>query len=170
MQFNSFPQSMISKLVDSDINNWHEVTKPSLGQRVYVNLPEEKSDGTPYEGSENYGEILERVNEDTYIIKLYDGESIMVEEDDFELYEYAFLPMWGEMWQFKDPIDDFWLKEMDGIQVMSDCGFRIYESEEFGYFFGIDGAGYDFYESHWIPLYKKRGLQWHDSEAENREC
>ena len=23
----------------------------------------------------------------------------------------------------------------------------------------IDGAGYDFYEAHWIPLYNKRGLK-----------
>ena len=35
----------------------------------------------------------------------------------------------------------------------------------FGYIFGIDGAGYDFYEDHWIPLYKERGIQWHDKEA-----
>ena len=43
-------------------------------------------------------------------------------------------------------------------------GFRIYESEEFGYFFGIDGAGYNFYDSHWIPLYDARGLKWHREE------
>ena len=49
---------------------------------------------------------------------------------------------------------------------MADCGFRIYESEEFGYFFGIDGAGYSFYEEHWIPLYKQRGLQWHKTDEE----
>ena len=58
---------------------------------------------------------------------------------------------------------------MDGIQVMSECGFRIYESDEWGYFFGIDGAGYDFYSEHWIPLYRKRGLQWHDPETEKKE-
>lgn len=45
---------------------------------------------------------------------------------------------------------------------MADCGFRIYESDDFGgYIFGIDGAGYDFYDAHWIPLYKARGLRWH---------
>ena len=43
----------------------------------------------------------------------------------------------------------------------------MYESGEFGYFFGIDGAGYDFYECHWIPLYKARGLQWHDEMTES---
>lgn len=57
--------------------------------------------------------------------------------------------------------------------AMSQCGFRIFKSFEFGYFFGIDGAGYDFYESHWLPLYEARGLMWHDpktdSEAANDE-
>ena len=70
------------------------------------------------------------------------------------------------MWSFGDSCDDWWLEEKDGIKIMSECGFRIYESYEFGYFFGIDGAGYDFYESHWIPLYKARGLQWHKTEGE----
>lgn len=31
---------------------------------------------------------------------------------------------------------------------------------------GIDGAGYNFYEAHWLPLYNARGLQWHDTETE----
>lgn len=47
---------------------------------------------------------------------------------------------------------------------MADCGFRIYEQEDLGYVFGIDGAGYDFYSEHWIPLYKARGLHWHKEE------
>ena len=76
------------------------------------------------------------------------------------------LPMWGTMWSFGDSADDWWLEEKDGIKVMSECGFRIYEHEEYGYFFGIDGAGYDFYEAHWIPLYKARGLKWHDENAD----
>ena len=58
--------------------------------------------------------------------------------------------------------------EGDGSKLMSECGFRVYESEDFGFIFGIDGAGYDFYESHWIPLYKARGLRWHDPAAEQQ--
>lgn len=72
-----------------------------------------------------------------------------------------FLPMWGTMWSFSDPTDIWWLEEKDGIRIMSELGFRVYFHEEWGYFFGIDYAGYDFYERHWIPLYKARGLQWH---------
>lgn len=166
-EFNSFPNGMISKLMSIDADSWHEVTKPSCGLRVYVfNLPEGKPDGTAYEGTENSGEIAECIGDDTYIVELDDGESVMVKENDFEIEEDTCLPMWGTMWQFGDGADDYWLEDLDGIKVMSDCGFRIYKSDEWGYFFGIDGCGFDFYEAFWIPLYKARGLQWHDPETE----
>ena len=74
------------------------------------------------------------------------------------------LPMWGTMWSFGDSADDYWLEEEDGLELMAECGFRIYEQEDFGYLFGIDGAGYSFMEAHWIPLYKARGLHWHREE------
>lgn len=75
-----------------------------------------------------------------------------------------YLPMWGTMWSFGDSADDYWLEEEDGLELMAECGFRIYEQEDFGYLFGIDGAGYSFMDEHWIPLYKARGLQWHREE------
>ena len=77
------------------------------------------------------------------------------------------LPMWGTMWAFGDNIDNDWIRGefgQDGLQLMADCGFRIYESEDWDYIFGIDGCGYDFYEEHWIPLYKARGLHWHEED------
>ena len=75
-----------------------------------------------------------------------------------------YLPMWDTMWSFGDSADDYWLEEEDGLELMAKCGFRIYEQEDFGYLFGIDGAGYSFMEAHWIPLYKARGLHWHEEE------
>ena len=30
---------------------------------------------------------------------------------------------------------------------------------------GIDGAGYDFYDAHWVPLYRLRGFTWHKETA-----
>lgn len=72
--------------------------------------------------------------------------------------------MWGTLWAFGDSVDNWWLEEHGGLQAMADCGFRIYEQEDYEYVFGIDGAGYDFYSEHWIPLYKARGLHWHKEE------
>lgn len=92
------------------------------------------------------------------------------ERDEWEDYHDSYLPMWGTMWQFHDSADIGWVDfrynddEETGLEALSRCGFRVYESEKYGYFFGIDGGGHDFYEAHWIPLYEARGLQWHESE------
>lgn len=152
--FNAFPYGMIEKLMENDPDEWREVTTKSSGDRVYV-----------YDSSEYGVIVLYDEESEKYTVELDNCEVIQVSEDDMEKEEYGGLPMWGTLWQFGDSADDWWLEEGDGIRIMSECGFRIYEHEEFGYFFGIDGAGYDFYEAHWIPLYKARGLQWHDEEA-----
>lgn len=169
-EFNAIDRGMIQKLLEYDPDDWHEVTVPGIGNRVYVyNLPEEKPDGEPYESEESYGRIEERLEDETYRIEMDDGESILVKADDFEVAYDGFLPMWGTMWSFGDSCDNWWLEEDGGIEAMSDCGFRIYESDQFGYFFGIDGAGYDFYEEHWVSAYRKRGLKWHDPATEQGE-
>ena len=151
--FNAVPTEMIRKLWQADPDDWHEVTCPFVGNKV----------STYDSGS---GEIIEVGDEDNqYKIALYNGDEVLLDLDQFDVERGDVLPMWGLMWSFSDSADNNWLKDGDGIRKMSECGFRIYESEEFGYYFGIDGAGYDFYEQHWIPLYKIRGLHWHDEEG-----
>ena len=154
-EMNAIPQGMIERLACNDPEDWKEITTPSKYDKVYI-----FDDG-------EYGEIT-GIDEETgeYIIVLNSGNEIRCEYEDFEVEYYDHFPMWGTMWSFGDSVDDWWLEEKNGIELMSECGFRIYESEEFGYFFGIDGGGYDFYEAHWIPLYKARGLQWHETETE----
>ena len=161
-EMNAIPQGMIEKLMGMNPDDWTEITKPAAGDTVYVyDLPDE------VDSLEHCGTIKSYNEEsDLYCIELYDGKLVSAEEDDFDVERDDVLPMWGTMWSFGDNVDDWWLEKNGGLQAMSNCGFRIYESEEFGYFFGIDGAGYDFYESHWEPLYKARGLQWHDPMAE----
>lgn len=82
------------------------------------------------------------------------------DEEDYPPCDWDYgLPMWGTMFSFKDPFDVDWLR--DNLDKMKECGFTVFDSD-YGYFFGIDGAGYDFYEAHWLPLYDARGLHWHD--------
>ena len=152
--FNAIPREMLAKVMQTDIDDWTEVTFPSCGDRVYLDSGKTGC----ISNIDNYG------GETLYGIDIDDENSvILVSQDKFEVVGFNdFLPMWGTMWAFGDQIDNDWLENGDGIKIMSECGFRIYESGEFGYWFGIDGGGYDFYESHWIPLYKKRGLEWHD--------
>ena len=168
---NAIPTELLQKIAKLDINEFydsiHELTTPVKGNPVYVyDLPDTDIEGLQYTCDDSDG-VITGYDEETeeYIIELSGGTRIKCEAANFEVNcDDEFLPMWGTLWTFGDSADDYWLTNCDGIRKMSECGFRIYESDDFGYFFGIDGAGYDFYEAHWIPLYKARGLQWHDTE------
>lgn len=164
-EFNAIPQSMIERLMRAAPDEWEELTLPHAGSRVHVfDLPDS------CDTLEHLGEIVAYAADlNKYRVDLDGGPSILVEPDNLEVVDEDTLPMWGTMWSFGDSCDDYWLGYADGIWVMSDCGFRIYQHKKWGYFFGIDGAGYDFYSEHWIPLYKSRGLQWHDPAAEKAE-
>lgn len=153
-EMNAYPYDMIAKLMANDPDEWHEVTKPTRCDRVYAfGIGEGEITG------------VDKMDDKTvYTIELDSGDLVALEDFEFEVEYDDILPMWGTLWSFGDSCDDWWLEEDNGIELMSRCGFRIYQSDDFGYFFGIDGAGYDFYESHWIPLYKARGLKWHDVE------
>ena len=161
-EMNAIQQGMIAKLMEYTPEDWTEVTTPSSGDRVYVY-------GSDFENG--HGEIAGYDEEtETYIIEMDGGGEINATTDDFEVERDDGLPMWGTMWSFGDSADDYWLENEDGIRIMSECGFRVFESSEFGYFFGIDGAGYSFYDAHWIPLYRARGFQWHDPDTEKQEA
>ena len=95
------------------------------------------------------------------IKKLWTLDMDSVEEltpnwDDYD----GFLPMLETVWTFDNRMDEEWAEEH--IEEIANCGFRIYRNDDLGIFIGINGAGYNFYEAHWIPLYELRGLKWHD--------
>lgn len=75
----------------------------------------------------------------------------------------AFPCAWGTLFSPKDELDQLWLH--NHYDEVASLGLFVFESEELGYLLGIDGAGLDFYEAYWIPLYKQRGLQWHTGAA-----
>lgn len=151
-EFSRFPTDMIDTLMQADPESWCEITYPGVGDRVC---------GYYFGG----GEVTKCIGNEKYEIKTDDGDVITAKYiDEFEIEWLEGLPMWGAMWQFGDPCDEHWIEDKENQQKMSGCGFRIYQHEEWGYFFGIDGAGYDFFEAHWEPLYKAVGLKWHDKE------
>lgn len=165
-EFNAFPTDMIQRLMESggfaEADEWTEVTLPAVGDRVCVFDAPRKSSSDSDEG-----EIIKVENDRTYVIRMDDGVVVRISSDDgdFAVSYDGYLPMWGTMWQFSDPCDIHWMEEDDGVETMSRLGFRIYYHEEWGYFFGIDGAGFDFYEAFWTPLYDARGLKWHDEDG-----
>ena len=154
-RMNFIPMSVVGKLVEANWEDMHEITPPCVGDRVYI--WEEKE----------YGNILE-TNNDIYTVELEsDSKNVYLSREDFEVDKESCFPMWGTMFEPED-IDKDWILGNyceSHLQEVANCGFRIYESEDFGILLGIDGAGYDFYESHWIPLYNARELKWHKETA-----
>ena len=149
-EFNAIPQALLVKAYKDDIDSVSELTNVRIGENVWSN---------DYRGECEIKSI--NFDKETAIIDV-NGEEKTVNLDDLSHDYDDFFPMWGTLWTFDDSSDEDWAK--NHLQEMTNCGFRIYESEELGIFFGIDGAGYDFYESHWVPLYSARGLHWHNSE------
>lgn len=151
------PMSVIEKLWQySDYNDFNEITPVMENSTVWSN--EYQTIGKVIEIAENDdGDLIATVD--------FEEEQHEVPIDDLSIEEdNEHFPMWGTMWAFTTLFDADWLEDEENIRIMAECGFRIYESEDYGYIFGIDGAGYDFYTEHWIPLYKARGLKWHDKE------
>lgn len=163
--FNAIPRNMIEALWthagEYEGDGWQEVTPPCVGDEVYYH-PTGKS-----------GELVEIFQE--YAQRKYDSYMVEIEDEliecgleDIRIERYTTFPMHPTMWSFGESLDESWLDNEDCLQAMSECGFRIYEHEEFGYVFAIDGGEYDYYERHWIPLYTARGLQWHEEEVDKK--
>ena len=153
---NAIPQSVLVKLQQLDPEDIAELTPITKADRVYVCSAGEM------------GEVI-AIDEDAeeYTVELDSGETIQTEESNLEREDYDRFPMWGTMWSFSCSFDEDWA--LSHLEEMAACGFRLYESEDYGLVFGIDAAGFDFYEAFWVPLYKARGLRWHD-EAEEKEA
>lgn len=95
-------------------------------------------------------------------------ESMMYKPEDWtQLTQIDDEPTWGWMWNMGDTgWDNDWVEE--NVDVFEELGLILFEHEEYGYWFGVDAGGFDFYEAYWIPLYKARGLRWHDEKEEEK--
>ena len=169
-EFDAVPAGIITKILGNNCDELQEITPPSEYDRVYIT-------GGEYRGESGESKLTKvQGDKDMYLIEFdnpqTDDDGNQIEEavlssDDFEVERDDMLPMWSTLWS-PPSIDQDWILGTycdNHLQEVADCGFRIYEQEDYGLLLGIDGAGYDFYESHWIPLYNARGLQWHKTEG-----
>lgn len=159
--WNYIPFGLIESSWRENPSAWNEVTPPMLGDRVYVCDAQEK--GTIIGLNLCDGDDEDEDETAAYRVELDGGEAVKADEGGLEVeYDGAF-PMWYGLWTFSESDND-WAR--DHLREMAACGLRIYEHDDCTeLFFGIDGAGYNFFTEHWIPLYKARGLQWHDERA-----
>lgn len=148
-ELNSIPQVLIEKAYfeNDNFESFRNVTPLYEDQEVSYNNETYTVFNPDFEGN---------------AILTHDGVQ-MIEVDPYEIEEIenrSLLPMWATMWQTIGVLSH-WVEE--NMNTVASLGFQIYECDDLdGYIIGIDGAGYDFYESHWIPLYEAQGLKWHN--------
>lgn len=123
----------------------------------------------PEEGStiSQYGEYgqEERFSFTVSVIDIA-REIVIAEDENGEALEMPFdelanldgRPMWNAMWAIDGE------PSYEEIQEFNECGISVYEDDDGDWYFGIDGCGYDFYDAHWIKLYRKSGICWHSTE------
>lgn len=101
--------------------------------------------------------------------------------------DYFSLPMWGTVWVagdnkgcFEDLMKEYDLENekdeekliedegeecatliFDGWRELGDSGVFAREFDD-ELLIGIHGAGYNFYDAHWEPLYDAVGYRWHE--------
>lgn len=150
------PYNVAKKLMEhSQYTDFCEITPVIKGDTVWSNWHQSSGKVVSTQDNEDGDEI---------IVVDFGDEEVECERDDLSREECDSLPMWDCLWAFNDMCDKDWIDNEENRVKMAELGFRIYDSEDYGYVFGIDGAGYDFYSKHWIPLYKARGFHWHDEE------
>jgi hypothetical protein len=150
-EFNAIPSSLLERAFKNNIDDWCELTKPTVGDRVWSD-----------EHQDTCEVVAIDIENETATIDV-DGEEQEVKLNDITKEYDGWLPMWGTLWTFGESMDEYWVRE--NLEIVSQCGFRVFEDQETGdIYLGIDGGGYDFYESHWLPLYEARGLKWHDEQ------
>ena len=142
-EFNAIEHSLIDNIIKYCPEEFIELTPITEGDYI-----------SSYDGTSGEAENVD-----------YSNEQVDIEGQTFDFSEVlkdyeGSLPMWGWLWTFDNSLDEDWVRE--NLVTVASCGFRIYEYQETGtIYIGIDGAGYNFYDAHWIPLYKARGLMWH---------
>lgn len=146
-EFNAIPQSIIAVYLQANEEGLEDITPLKIGETYHLYDTEEEVEVVGYDPSS-----------DLYTVQLEDGSEKAIER--FEVSENNYmgceLPMWGTMWLIDR---NYWGKH---VQELADSGFTVFDmKDENKLLVGIDGAGYDFFEAHWEPLYDAMGYKWH---------
>jgi len=106
------------------------------------------------EFAEDKGIDLEEIDNAMRLVALAASDPDEIDEDEVANLRHDIQDRWGE-----DGDEDYWLAS-SGWQDVGGTGIiaREFDGE---LLLGINGAGYDFYESHWRRLYEELGYRWH---------
>ena len=146
-EFNAIPLTLIEKAYP-EIDGWENIT------------PLKSGDVVEYLG--DYYELITVLEENEIVIEDAEGNKKTVDIAEIYKDDEIIFPMWSTVWQTVGFQSEWIGRNLDKV---ANCGFEIYEAEDLdGYIIGVNGAGYDFYEAHWVPLYEAQGLKWHNED------
>ncbi len=144
-EFHPIPQEIVQMVIDNNNGEYFEEVTPMT---TY--------DKVLYGDDELKGEIQSIDREEGTAVVEFEDETKTVNLDDlqFDYDEKGYgLPMFGTMWMVDT---SYW---EDHKEELADSGFKIYDIPGFDdLVVGIDGCGYDFYESHWNKLFD--AMEW----------
>ncbi len=162
-------------LPERDTPEWNKIEK-DVKERIDHDFNEVRLENLS-KVNENWVEDVVTVEPSMEDVKDYFGDSKMSDEefeeahgeseiDDakIELQDGQREIMWGTVFESRDSrMTDLIMEHKEAI--INDVGFNIIDmrhSDEDGaysegVFLGVNGAGYDFYDAHWMPLYRLFG-------------
>jgi len=73
-------------------------------------------------------------------------------------------PMWGTLFVADDSAMESILRSR-AQELAEKANVRVCEDDAVGVFICVDGAGYNFYDEHWIPLYEAIGFEGYKQEV-----
>ena len=126
--FNAIPAEMIKELMETRPAEWHEVTVPTVGDKVYV-----KNYLKGHGGCYPIGTITEDYEDvDSYLILLDNGATIEAGGAELKPLREP-VPLDNPFfYSFNRGIDDEWLETGDGLREMLKAYFRIFEHDQWG--------------------------------------
>lgn len=146
-RLNEFDADMIAVLINADPRRWLEITTPLIGSRVtYYG---ERHNQEPRTGRVS---MIEPAPADDCdggmycIVEFDDGCSLKTSDVNLDVVFDTNFPKCDKLYQFKDGVPDY--------RLLSNLGFRVFEHQEFGIFFGFDDDDDEMtMEDYWEPLY-----------------
>lgn len=157
--FDHVPASVLEKMAEADPDMYHY---DSDSLRL-VGGPRIVCDGCErdYEGPSTLSELRDRAKQGRGVpcpwCDLNPGDQWIRGYP-----SHAFPVAWSTLFAPRESLDCEWV--LEHAEEVAKLNLYVFQSEDYGCLLGIDGAGYDFHEAFWIPLYRLRGLKWHDFE------
>jgi len=145
MRFNHVSTQTVGKVMDGSLFEY--IAAPSFVIKFHEWVDEYKLEELEIEFKDETENV--EIDEDEFLEWAQDNYGEPIEEFYYESEHY---PMWGTMFEARD-LSFSGLIE-NHVDELYEIGLGVVQStDDYRAMLFVPGAGYDFYEAHWIPLF-----------------